>query len=513
MDRQSEARVVPGQLERVEEEVRGVVLRQHRDRRGVRQDQARPRLLEDGLEAVAGVLGVDRQVRAARLQHREQGDHQVGRPRQRHRDHRFRSHPAPGQFARQAVGPGVHLAVRERLALGDHGDLVRGPRRLCLDELVDRDVRSGDGRVVELDEQPVAFGRVQDVDLGDLQVGAGRQLSQDPHEAGPEQLHGVLLEDALRVLEDEVKVRVERRHQGQRVVGARGRAQAREGDPVRGVGGGADPFLVDRVRLEDDQRVEEGLQADGLLDLREPVVVVVQEPGLPALQPGEDLGEGVAGPVLDAYGKGVDEHPDDRVDVRHLGRAPGDGGAEHHVLAAGELAEQQPPGTLDQGVDGDAQLGGAPAQGAGLVLRERDVDLADALALSFGAGNEQGRLLDACQLGRPHPGGLLLVLAGAPGQEIAEVAGRGQTGRVAVGRVEQQQVPHEQGHGPAVDEHVVGGHHELGAAVLEDGERHADQRRGGHVEVGAPVIGEERLEPLGPFRLVEGGQVEVLPRQ
>lgn len=303
-------------------------------------------------------------------------------------------------------------------------------------------------------------------------------------------------------------MRVDGRHQGQRVVGGGGRAQSGEGDAVRGGARGAESFAVDRVGLEDEQRVEEGLPAEGLLDLGEPEVVVVQEAGLPVLEPGEDVGEGVAGGVRDAHGKGVDEHPDHRVHVRHGGRAAGDGGAEHHVPAAGEPAEEQRPGALDQGVDGDAQLGGAGREGARLLGREVHVELGDALfADALGAGGEQGGLVGPVEFGGPRPQGLLGVLPGAPGQEGVEAGGRGQGGGVAAGAVEQQQVPHQQGRGPAVEQDVVGGHHEFGAAGFHHDQGEAEQGRGVQVEVGGPVLGEEPFELLGAYGFPRSGQV------
>ncbi len=81
----------------------------------------------------------------------------------------------------------------------------------------------GGGRVVELGEQPVAFGRVQQINARGRRLGGVRQLPQDAHEAGRESLDRVPVEDSLRVLEDELEVRVDRRHQGQRVVGGRRR--------------------------------------------------------------------------------------------------------------------------------------------------------------------------------------------------------------------------------------------------------------------------------------------------
>lgn len=117
------------------------------------------------------------------------------------------------------------------------------------------------------------------------------------------------------------------------------------------------------------------------------------------------------------------------------------------------------------------------------------------------------------ECGRPYPSGLLVVLAGEPGQEVAVVAGGGQAGRVAAGGVEEEQVPHQQGCGPAVEEHVVCGQDEFGPVGCEDDECQPEQWWGGRVEVGGAVLCQEPLEGLGALRLRQRGQVEVLPRQ
>ncbi|CAM5663800.1 hypothetical protein SGRIM128S_03160 [Streptomyces griseomycini] len=68
-------------------------------------------------------------------------------------------------------------------------------------------------------------------------------------------------------------------------------------------------------------------------------------------------------------------------------------------------AEQHRPGALHQGVDGDAQLGGAPVEAAHLLGAQQHVDLPDARSVALLAGvgagvtpHQQGRLVDAGQL-------------------------------------------------------------------------------------------------------------------
>ncbi|GAA2421749.1 hypothetical protein GCM10010388_06210 [Streptomyces mauvecolor] len=494
------------------EQHRCVGLGQDGDRLGVGEDQLGLRLAEDELQAVARVLRVDRQVGRPRLEDREEPDDEFGRARQRERDDRLRARSPPDQFPGEPVGAGVDLRIRQLGGFEDHRDRVRRRRHLLLEERGDRGVRGEGLGAVQLLNQMHSFSRLQDVDPADRDRRVGDQLAQDPQQPARHDLDGVAVQDVLLELEGQAQVRVGVRHDGQRVVGAGRGADAGEGDAGRRVGV-AEPVAVHRVRLEHHQGVEERLEAGGLVDLGEAVVVVVQEGGLAHLQVVQDLGEGVALGVLDAHRERVDEHADDGVDAGDGRGTAGDGGAEHDVLAAGELAEQHRPGALDQGVDSDAELGGAPVQLADLVKGQRDLDVADAGAAVLGgrARQQDGRLLDPGELLGPGAGRLVVVQAGEVDEEVLEAADPRQHRGVARRPVQAQQVLHEDRQGPAVEQDVVGGQDELGLVVLGAHQGQAQHGRGEGVEAPAVVLDEELVEGFGAGLLVEAAQVDVLP--
>ncbi len=77
-------------------------------------------------DALGRIAGVDRQIRGAGLHHRQQGHHEVGGARQRHRHQPLRPGAAPHQQPRQPVGPGVEPGVGERGVPGGDRGGVRG---------------------------------------------------------------------------------------------------------------------------------------------------------------------------------------------------------------------------------------------------------------------------------------------------------------------------------------------------------------------------------------------------
>ena len=480
------------EIEVVEVQVRDVAGRQDAGRRGVGDDELRSGLGEDELEAVAGVLGVDGQVAGAGLENAEHGHDQVGGAGQRQADDGFGAGAAQREFAGQALGAGVERAVGQVLPVAVDGDGVRGAGRLLGEQGGQRQVGRRGGGVAEFGEQVVAFGRGEDVDLGDAGLRVVGEVPEDPLEAGGDGLDGGGVEEVVLVLQGHPQPRFGGGGHDHRVVGAAHRADAGDGDARCRVGVG-DAGPVDRVGVEDDDGVEEGLQAGGVVDLGQAVVLVVQQGALPVLQAGEDLLQGVGGGAVDPDGQGVDEQSDHGVDARYLRRAAGDGGAEHHVTAAGQAAQRQSPGRLDDGVEGDAQFGGPACEVGGRLGGQGDVDLADAGRGRPGLGvrHDQGGFVDAREFGGPGAGRLLAVLLVQPDQEVAVAADPGQGGGVAGGGVQPQQVLQQQRYRPAVEQDVVGGEHQLGPVTAHGDQRHPQHGGCAGVEVGGVVLGQQ----------------------
>ena len=110
---------------------------------------------------------------------------------------------------------------------------------------------------------------------------------------------------------------------------------------------------VDRVVLEHHQGVEQLAQSGQALDLRKAEMLVRHQAGLAVLQLPEQVDERRRRRQLDPQRQGVDEQPHHALDAGNLRRPPRHRHAEHHVVAAGQTAEQDRPGRLDQGVEGE----------------------------------------------------------------------------------------------------------------------------------------------------------------
>lgn len=127
------------------------------------------------------------------------------------------------------------------------------------------------------------------------------------------------------------------------------------------------------VVLEHHERVEEfaGARVPGEpLDLGEAQVLVVQQPCLLLLQTDEQLPEGLARRPTEACRKGVDEQAHHGGDAVDLAVAPGDRGAEHDVVPAGQPAQEQTPGALDHRAEGDPVRTGPLGEPRGGPLRQ-----------------------------------------------------------------------------------------------------------------------------------------------
>ncbi len=188
-----------------------------------------------------------------------------------------------------------------------------------------------------------------------------------------------------------------------------------QGGPVEGVG------------LQHEERVEQLPAASGFLDVAEAQVMMVEQGVLLGSQPAQEVGNGLRRIEDDTDGDRGDEHPDHVLRTGEIRRPTSDGGAEHHVVAAGRTAEQNPPGGLQQRVEGAPVLAGEARQprgqrGLGAAFdgfrwrtAGRVVALPRALAgRTGGATGEQGRFGDALERPCPRRPRGLPVLSGEP---------------------------------------------------------------------------------------------------
>ncbi len=111
----------------------------------------------------------------------------------------------------------------------------------------------------------------------------------------------------------------------------------------------------DREVFEHQDRIEQRLfggYAGHRLEFAQRQVGVVAQVAVGVLQLLQPIHQRRAVGPLYPQRQGVDEQPDGAVDRGQVLRAAGDGDAVDHVVTPGVLAQQQRPGALDQGIDG-----------------------------------------------------------------------------------------------------------------------------------------------------------------
>ncbi len=282
-----------------------------------------------------------------------------------------------------AVGAGIGLRVGQTLVAVLDGDGVRPLPHLLLEELEQAVVVGvGLGGVVPLGQQTVALRGRDDVDVerpgaGPVVVG---QRGNDPEQRGfhvPQ--YRVRREGGVDLcVQGEFGPGVVDRHTD-RVVGAVQGSQPADAQVLQG---GRAPVALTGLEVPVvDHRTEQGgvaVQTAGLLGQGECALLV----GDQFLQAGVDVGH----QLLDAavaqpypQGQGVDEVAQHPLDAGDALEAPGQDGAEHHVVApAGGRGHQGPRGVEEAG-GADAQAPGLLAQVACQSGRERAAQVATRL--------------------------------------------------------------------------------------------------------------------------------------
>ncbi len=471
--------------------------------------RARPGVGEHVGDAVGRVVRIDGQVRGAGLQHAEQGHHQFGGPGYGDRDEPAGS-GAPGpQPARQRLGAGVEFDVGQAFAGEDDRCGVRrtgGPGGDGLGEggRLDRALLAG-----RVGAQGLVRG--EQVEGGRPLPGVVGELLQQARQPVPQQAYGLGVQPPGVVLEPQVEPFAGLDDECERIVhgvveGVPGDADGARGVPQVGLGG---------IVLEHDQGVEEfalaGVSGQAL-DLGESEMLVVQQAGLLLLEAGQQGAQGLARGPAQPGGQGVDEQADHGGDALDLAVAAGDGGAEEYVVAAGEPAEEQAPGGLHDGAEGDAVLAGAVRQACGGAFGQFHPDVRGLDRFPGGRGVDQaGGPVQSGERGAPGLAGGVAVLSGEAAQEAAVGGDLGQGG--GVGAVAGHEFAVQDGQGPAVGHRVVEGQDEPAAVSPEPDQGAAQQGRCGQVEAGRPLVGGDGVAECLAEPAVLGGQVDLPPGQ
>jgi hypothetical protein len=271
---------------------------------------------------------IHRQIRPARLPHRQdRGDH-VRAARKAQPDHRFGAHAEAAQIVRQPIRPGRQFAEGRLLRAGDQGHRLRSARRLGGEQLM----HPGGGRhlrrrVVPLGDDLEALRLGQDLNLVHRDPRVGGHRLQHTHEPLGQDLRGSRIEQIRRhghrpahpgraaavehLAHDDVQVELGRRHAGGQALGLEaGQVEHRHG-------------VVLHHQLDLEQRVpgQRTVRSQVLDQALERHVLVFQraEPG--RAHPVEQFGERRIPGQVRAQDQSVDEEADEI--VQGLVRAPG----------------------------------------------------------------------------------------------------------------------------------------------------------------------------------------------
>ncbi|PFX03069.1 hypothetical protein CJ469_02590 [Nocardia farcinica] len=351
------------------------------------QHQRRPGGVEDVVDAVGGLIRVERHVRATGLQHRVHRHDQLGRTTDAQRHQRFRADTRGHQVAGHPGGPLAQLAVGQLLVGVDQRDRVGGRLDLGVEQRHQRCRGHLVRGVVPVDEHPGVLLWREQIDVADRHVRVGHHGRQHPVQAARERRDRWLLEKiegigelgrharglaalVLRLLQGQLQVEL---GQPGVVIDAADRQAGQLQGGLLGV-------LERQHHLE--QRMP-GLRTSRVEHLDQPLErhVGVRERlqvGLAGLV--QQVGEARRARHLGAQHQGVDEHADQVVEGGLT--AAGDRGADGDVRGAARAGQQHrqravhdheqrgvvAPAQLDQralGLLGDHERVGAAPVGGG----------------------------------------------------------------------------------------------------------------------------------------------------
>ncbi|OLT23329.1 hypothetical protein BJF78_32410 [Pseudonocardia sp. CNS-139] len=271
-----------------------------RDGRGVGHDVR---------DAVGGVVAVQRHVRRTGAHHGDQRDHQLRRPRQRHRDRALGTCAQRAQPAGQPRRACVQLRVGQRRpARHGDGDPVRMGGRGPLEQLRERRpvVARAGHRGLGLEHGPL--GGQQRVEPADGRVRVGDHAVEHGQVAVEQPGGGRRVEHVGAVAQLHHRARPGPHHEPRRVVRGVAAGHGPDGQPGRGLGGG-EHVGVDGVVLERGERVEQLRVPGERRDLGEPDVLGVEQVGLRGLQGAQCVEHRAARVRPDPHRHGVDEEP------------------------------------------------------------------------------------------------------------------------------------------------------------------------------------------------------------
>ena len=333
------------------------------------EDRHRLAVLDHERQALGRVARIQGQVGAARLDDRQQAQHQLAAPRQAD------GHAVVGPDAQldepvgQLIGARIQLAVSEAfVALNDRRRVGRAGSSF-LDEAMDRAM----ARIVHAGGVPILQ------QLLALLVPQHGQATQHPAFVGD---HG--RQQAPPVVEEAGHRFPVEHGRGVFDLSGEGLAHVRERQGKIEFGGGAfdcedrrggqpgQLMILLGAMLPGKHHLEQGTvgqgagRIDDLDDLLEGNVLIALCGQGPLLDPFQELGHGRFAGGIDAHGQGVDEEADQAL---HLGLAPvGTGRADDDIVLAGEPGEDGAPTAQQRHVGRGADAAAQGLDGVGHFL-------------------------------------------------------------------------------------------------------------------------------------------------
>ncbi|KAF0963834.1 hypothetical protein MLGJGCBP_03101 [Rhodococcus sp. T7] len=342
----------PRQVEGVEVDRRNLGGQRHPIRGGGENDD-RTGSGRDVRDPLGRLVRVYRDVRTAGLDHGIDSHQQIHRPSHRYTHERFGAHAAVDQEPRQLIRASVELCVRRHGPLEHDGWGVGRVSHLRVEQLGESESRHVVLRRIPRVDHQLPFLRNKNVDVADRCVRVARDGLENPDHARRECRDGIAIENSAPVTQAQPQSGFEDRQQCDRVV--RGVTRIESGHShSRDVGVLVESGLVDGVRLEHRQRVEQVAQTHARLDVAESEVMVIEQGNLLTLEACEQLRTRLVRVHPHPHGHGVDEKPQHALDTGQLRRTTRHGGTEHHVATGEQPGQQYSPRRLDHGVHGDS---------------------------------------------------------------------------------------------------------------------------------------------------------------
>ena len=157
--------------------------------RRVRDDQPRVRIRQHEGEPLARIVGVERQIGAARLEDAEKPNQQLQRALQAQSHHALRPNPECAQMARQLARARIELAITQPLILEHRRDRIRRLGNLRRKQLRQARSRHRPRRVVPMLQDPMPLLSRENIDAANRPIGSANRRRQQPDQPLRQRLH------------------------------------------------------------------------------------------------------------------------------------------------------------------------------------------------------------------------------------------------------------------------------------------------------------------------------------